>query len=762
MVVDMKTPVISAPLAALLLALPTPALAEGIVSGPWVQRVTPTEAWVLWQGDGDAVVEWGASSGLGQEAAASHSASEIHHAQLAGLDADTRYHYRIRHDDGSTDSYTFSSAPAGAEAGFSFVVMSDTQHDHSHPERLRETIEQGVLPWLQDDRDAEPDQAIDLVLVVGDLVDDGWDEGQWHEEFIGQAHSLMVSVPFYAAIGNHEGNSSLYFDRFHLPDNGSTGFLEHWWYLDRGNARLIGLDSNAPYTGDTQKDWLADTLADACSDDDIDFVFASMHHPWHSELWPPGESDFTGDVIVQLDGFAESCGKPAVHFFGHTHGYSRGQSRDATHLQVNVATASGNIDYWDEYEQIDYEEFTLSLDEYGFVVVDVSGGESPSVQLRRIGLGDEDDPTAGLERDAVRLLRYPTAPAVPEARSPSGVVSPHCIQLATSPYCDPDDEPQGATHWQVASSCDDFDTPLYEAWVQHQNLYRDEDLQAGDHLGDQVVTGLEPNGAYCWRVRQRDQGLAWSAWSDPTPFETSDSDLSDNLLTNPGGEQGTQGWEASDGPLESLEAGECDGGEPHTGDAYLAVGGVCEPGVASAQAAQIIDISGWADQADSGDLAVLFGGFTASYSGSDLAEIELRYLDADGASLGASERLGTASADWREHQAIEAVPTGTRSIAFVLMGTRNAGDDCDAYFDDLVLYLDDQGALAPCLAPPDYPYGDEQIACEDTGIDPQDTDREVDEPEDERRCGCASPVAPTLGWVAILWAALLGVRRRED
>ncbi len=77
-------------------------------------------------------------------------------------------------------------------------------------------------------------------------------------------------------------------------------------------------------------------------------------------------------------------------------------------------------------------------------------------------------------------------------------------------------------------------------------------------------------------------------------------------------------------------------------------------------------------------------------------------------------------------------------------------------------HLDDQGALDPCLAPPAYPFEDEQIACEDTGIEPQDTDREVDEPEDESRCGCTGPVVPTLGWVAILCAALLGLRRRED
>ena len=747
-------------LLSLALLLPLTAQAEGIVSGPWVQRVTRDEAWILWRGDDDAVVEWGTDSGLSHDSPVSTSSGEIHHARLAGLEAATRYQYRLRHDEGSTETFTFSTARASAEAGFSFVVISDSQHDGSHPERLRETVEQGIVPWVQDELGAELDQALDLVLVVGDLVNDGWEEDQWRDEFIGQAQGLMTAVPFYAAIGNHEANSPLYFDHFLLPDNGSEGFPEHWWYLDRGNARIIGLNSNAPYTGETQKAWLAATLDEACGVEDIDFVFASMHHPWHSELWPPGESDFPGEVIEQLDAFATSCGKPAVHFFGHTHGYSRGQSRDATHLQVNVATASGNIDYWGEYDQIDYDEFTVSLDEYGFVVVELTAGDTPSMQLRRIGLGDEYEPADKVQRDAVRLLRDPTAPAVPEARSPASTVSPHCIQLASSPYCDPDGDLQGASQWQVATSCEGFDTPVVDRWVQHQNLYMDEDLQAGDHLGDELVAGLTPGQSYCWRVRYRDQGLAWSAWSTPTAFETSQSELGENLLINPGGEQGTEGWESVDGPIEALGSGECDGGEPHEGAAYLAVGGVCEGGVDQAEAIQIIDLEAWAHQADSGELAVLFGGWTGSYSGSDLAQIEIRFLDIDGQTTGVSARLGQLSADWVEHTAMEPVPPGTRAIAFALMGTRNAGQDCDAYFDDLQLRLDDQGALAACLEPPAYPWPDESVECEDTGVDPDEPDDTAGQ-GDGRRCGCASSgAAAVTPWALVLLAAL-GIKRRE-
>ena len=71
-----------------------------------------------------------------------------------------------------------------------------------------------------------------------------------------------------------------------------------------------------------------------------------------------------------MENFTEECGKPSIHFFGHTHGYSRGQSHDHNHLWVNVATAGGAIDYWGEWPQADYDEFTVTQDEWGFVVVD--------------------------------------------------------------------------------------------------------------------------------------------------------------------------------------------------------------------------------------------------------------------------------------------------------------------------------------------------------------------------------------------------------
>ena len=136
-------------------------------------------------------------------------------------------------------------------------------------------------------------------------------------------------------------------DYFNLPLNGTTSNPEEWWFKDISNVRLIGINSNSSSADlAIQLTLLQSVLDDAGTDNTIDFVFVQLHNPFKSELWTPGELDFTGEIIALLEQFSTLYNKPSIHFFVHTHAYSRGQSRDHNHLLVNVATAGGAIDNW--------------------------------------------------------------------------------------------------------------------------------------------------------------------------------------------------------------------------------------------------------------------------------------------------------------------------------------------------------------------------------------------------------------------------------
>jgi hypothetical protein len=711
--------------------------AQSFNVSPFIQAVTPTEAWIVWEtvGSGDSTVTWGESTSLSNTASGDSFTNflinDIHEVQLTGLTPNTRYYYRAESGTAESDVYDFITPPeARSEADFSLAAMSDMQIDSGNPEKFEEIVHEGIINYVFDTYGTtDLAEALAMVLIPGDLVDWGWIYLEWESDFFSPSEGLRNHVPFYPAAGNHEADAPYYFQYFHLPENGTPEFIEHWWYTDYSNLRVITLDSNFPYDSDTQLDWLGEILDETCDMTHIDFVFVQLHHPYLSELWIDGESQFTGDVIGLVESFSTDCGKPSIHFFGHTHGYSRGQSRDHQHLWVNVATAGGNIDYWGEYAQNDYPEFTVTQAEYGFVIVDVTAGDDPSFSLSRLGRGDEYTPADNLLRDTVRVRRYNENPETPTPVYPTGEdVNPDCIILTATPFEDPDGDDQSASQWQISLNCSDFSVPLIDRWTQNENWYYDINTQAGDNLWDEKVEYLDPQTDYCWRVRYRDDGLVWSDWSEGTQFSTATGSGFSNLLLNPGAELGVLGWAETSGVIESLSGGECNGISPHSGDYYFAVGAICNAS-AYGEARQVVDLSSFSESIDSGEQMLRWGGYLADWSGSDHPEIELRFLDDSGAELERSDRLGSYLSYWTYQENISAIPINTRSVEMILMGTRHAGEDNDSYFDDLILQIADDDEV-DCVESeiPGEDTGFPDRWAEDTGNDMAFTDwREVEE-----------------------------------
>lgn len=494
------------------------------IVAPYLQHPTPTSMAIRWETklNTESRVEWGPTEALGNRACGGTAefmdlnfATVLHEVVLTDLEPGTRYFYQVHTGELFSELHSFRTVPSSStESSIRIVAMSDMQRDSRRPEQFAEIVRDGVIAFATERYSVPLEEALNFAAIPGDLVDNGWVENEWIADFFAGVAPLAAYVPIVPAPGNHEGNTPFYFRYFRFPENGSEQFHGHWYTLDFSNLRFISLDSNDGYRTQTQLDWLDGVLADACSDEAIDFVFAQLHHPHLSELWIDGEIDYTGDVINRLETFSDTCGKPSAHFFGHTHGYSRGQSRDHRHLWVNVATAGGAIDRWGEYEQRDYDEFTVSQDEYGFVIVEVDAGDEPEFRLQRITTGDPENPIDNQVADTVRMRRYNNPPAVPEL-SPSSVTS-ECGQaftLAAEAFVDDDGGTHSASHWQVHSDCDDFTSPLVDDWLQSENWYNDEDTQLGDDLTDNQVKDVPAPGDYCWRVRYRDSGLAWSSWS---------------------------------------------------------------------------------------------------------------------------------------------------------------------------------------------------------------------------------------------------------
>ncbi len=669
--------------------------AQTIKVQPYLQDATPNSIYILWETDSisESTVEWGLTDTLGNTTSgtAQNSFGEamIHEVKLENLERFTKYFYRVKTGDVISEIYNFKTPPfASDHEPFRIIAMSDMQRDGAFPNKFFEIVHEGIIDYLDNEFGGELIDNLALVMIPGDLVVTGSNYSQWEEHFFDPSHGLFNHVPVYPVLGNHEQNSTYYFQYFKMPENGTTGFEEHWWYKDYGNVRIIGLDSNNPFANQEQLDWLDMVLDMTCVSDSIDFVFAQLHHPHKSELWTPGESDYTGDVIGRLEQFSTNCAKPSIHFFGHTHGYSRGNSRDHKHLWINAATAGGSIDYWGEFPNFDYDEFSVSQDEYGFVSVEITDDADPKLVVKRISRGDQDGILENEITDSVTIRLSPSLVNTPVPVFPiDEEIAPECVELDANAFSSPNTMAlHGQSHWQVSTNQNDFTSPIAESWKSFENWYYEEDTQAGDDLTDEKILGLAENSTYWWRVRYRDRELNWSDWSIPVSFSTGASIAAPNLLLNPGAEDSLMNWTIVEGIVESLTDGACNGISPHSGERYFGVGGICEESPLGV-CIQGIDVSMYADSIDAGNFPVNFGGYLSNFSGSDLPEMRLIFRDQNSVEIGSSNTISTLNSSWTLFSVWENIPELTRTIQVELMGTRNAGTDNDSYFDDLFLNI---------------------------------------------------------------------------
>jgi len=496
---------------------------------PYLQDAEPHSIIVMWESSlpDESIVEYGTTKKLGKTAKGisfdiNYSDTRVHEVKLTGLKPFTSYYYRVKTKKLKSETFKFKTPPhLHAHEHFNILAMSDMQNGP----KFTEIANKGVLDYFSKNYKGDLSDNLALVMVPGDLVNHGHDYDQWNNEFFTPANKIFSQVPLYPVRVNHEYNSDFYFKYFSLPKNGTPAYSEHWWYKDYGNVRILGLDSNHGYRNiKDQEKWLVKVLAETEKNDAIDFVFAQLHHPHKSELWIAGEIDFTGEVIKLLENFSTKSGKPSLHFFGHTHGYERGQSKNHKHLWINVSAAGGTIDNWGEYKQINYDEFTVTQDEYGFVIVEVNADKNdPSFKIKRISRGNEEHPRNNELRDSITVYKNNKKPKTPIAISPINTAAPvKGVVLKANKFKADSPAFHAASQWQI-SKTKDFEKPVYDSWKQFEDWYFMEDRQKNDDLTDELMNlekSLEPNKTYYWRVRYRDQYLNWSDWSSISSFKT--------------------------------------------------------------------------------------------------------------------------------------------------------------------------------------------------------------------------------------------------
>lgn len=318
--------------ACLAITLRLPVAAQGqqpVAIGPYLQNVGTTNATICW-----ATVS-------GEVTLAPPTANDwifreyqVHSIPLRGLKPGAAYTYTVPGCPGDAGRCTFTTMPKG-DHPFSFSVISDTQNRGNTAHRLLVDRIIAVKP--------------DMVFNVGDLVSDGRSIAEW-EEFFRVEGPLLRSVPCYAALGNHERHSPLYFQFFVLPGN------ERYYAFDRGAAHFVVLDSpglympedNQSVTQDDQRHfeernerywqeqmkWFKDDLS---GHPEAKYVFVFFHFPLYSLKTSRVAS--TNELRAQFGTVFEDHRVTAV-FSGHDHHYHREQAGGVQFVDGGAAGGS--------------------------------------------------------------------------------------------------------------------------------------------------------------------------------------------------------------------------------------------------------------------------------------------------------------------------------------------------------------------------------------------------------------------------------------
>jgi hypothetical protein len=290
----------------------------GLIAGPYLHYPTPATVNLTWEFNRPAqsrlrVAEsvTGQGDPVGVILDKGFSASEaIHLEEISGLQADTRYFYRIdaAGDEGGTLTTGWLSFQTAVREGqpFVFAAIGDTES--------RPHINAGIGRRVWGERPH-------FLLLLGDLTDGGFrdDKHQWNLEYFHGISPLAGRVPVVAVPGNGDGDL-YWFSRYHnFPDPGNMYRFRY------GPAEFFMLDSNrSAAPGTEQGKWLEKALEDSSAT----WKILAFHHPTYTS----DENDY-GDAYRGQSGPGDSDIRPALPLmerhgvnlclFGHLHTYER-------------------------------------------------------------------------------------------------------------------------------------------------------------------------------------------------------------------------------------------------------------------------------------------------------------------------------------------------------------------------------------------------------------------------------------------------------
>lgn len=454
-----------------------------------------------------------------------------HTVKLTGLDANTRYLYRVSSGNGVSEIYAFKTMPDQTYTGkLRFLFFSDTHApDTVSAKRVLDAAKEKVTELYG----ADIENHINGVFHSGDLVVSGNSADQYTTQFFYPFSNISPNIPITAVAGNHEGESAFFYKYMKLDDisafPANPALNEKVWSIQFGNSLFLGMNTNIiDQYGTSQATWLNTRLSAAESNPDIDFVYLFFHHPPFSELWFDVSTFDGGANYVKNTLFPviKKYTKVQELHTGHTHGFERGTivspKPNGDFRIVCDGGGGGALDSWGAFTNHDYEDIHIALDHYSYQILEIDIADQ-SFRNTMYSIGDLNKVRDNVALDSWYKKVNQDPPTKPVAEGVE--VTGEYLKLNASVYSGSDS--LMTVEFQVLDSSSTSKKVLdsFSHWTNIYGVdksYNPIDLNKGLDLYDLKIplNQIVSNKSYYLRTRYRDHNLKWSQWSDYASYIT--------------------------------------------------------------------------------------------------------------------------------------------------------------------------------------------------------------------------------------------------
>ncbi|MHA1702820.1 MAG: T9SS type A sorting domain-containing protein [Promethearchaeota archaeon] len=497
---------------------------------PYLQSPTPTSIYICWTYvGGNPSAEYGLTSSLGNQVIpetipidGGDAILNWYAAKLEDLEPSTIYYYKVKTDSTESEIYKFRTQPVDNDSTehIRFAVYGDNRTVPTMFEEVNDSLKSMAISLYGENIE----EGLNLVFDVGDIVSNGNNLSEYLPEYFNPISSISPSVPHMVSIGNHEHEASHYYKFMKYEDFAGTEGEVYYSYRI-GRVLFIGLNSNYQWRNDTQIEWLDQVLTDAENDDTIEWIFAFLHHPGHSELWPDGNTAYVQDRVIPT---LAKYSKVDMLTYGHSHNYERGTALNGGFRLMLNGGAGSALDRWDMYDnQENYPELQKTFDHYCYSIIDIDIA-SKSFECITYSLGHPQNP---LDNEVIdRFFRNKadeTPPVTPTLTFPEKEEVEPPFRLGAN-YIGTYDIM--SSQFQITTTEGNYDSPVLDVARDFEDIYGTPqapdyisvDLNAGIDLTEYVVSNTSVVGKVWARVRYRDKNLQWSDWSTEKNFEIAD------------------------------------------------------------------------------------------------------------------------------------------------------------------------------------------------------------------------------------------------